>query len=229
MKMPPNTDVLQNNSSSNPYLYAVLDAASPMTSRPDVSSPSSSNSSSSRPTLTSGAPLFSPAASAAHGLSPTPIKNTGGMNSNGGGGGGGIRVELSCERTISSVVQLVSRTFLNLLPLSSESNEHYQHHRELILCLVRFLAEVFEGALRASEDSTPPALPLQESLRECARNTIQVIRSSSSSSNSSISGSNINSTTITTGNEVISVSDALNAELATGRYESLTKISNQSL
>jgi hypothetical protein len=129
------------------------------------------------------------------------------------------------------VVQLVSRTFLNLLPLSSESNEHYQHHRELILCLVRFLAEVFEGALRASEDSTPPALPLQESLRECARNTIQVIRSSSSSSssNSSISGSNINSTTITTGNEVISVSDALNAELATGRYESLTKISNQSL
>ena len=227
MKMSPNTDVLQSNVSSNPYMYAAVaavEAAATPTSRSELlsSSPSSSSSSSSssfssRPTLTSGAPLFSPAASGARGLSPTPQSKT----TTGGGtsSGGGDRVELSCERTISGVVQLVSRTFLNLLPVSSSNDQHQQKNREMTLRLVRLLVEVFEGALRSAEECRPPALPLQESLRECARNTIQVIRSSGTSTSSIIAN--------TSGNDVITVSDALNAEIASGRFECLAKISSQ--
>jgi hypothetical protein len=91
----------------------------------------------------------------------------------------------------------------------------------MTLRLVRLLVEVFEGALRSAEECRPPALPLQESLRECARNTIQVIRSSSSSTSTSSIIAN------TSGNDVITVSDALNAEIASGRFECLAKISSQ--
>ena len=216
LKMPPNTDVLQSNSLTNPYVYAATTAsasaaaaASAMSSsssnRPDISSPSS------RPILTSGAPLFSPAASGGHGLSPTPNKaqksSTNAIDSNesNNNGGGRDNVTILCERTISGVVQLVSRTFLQLLPLSNRD----QNRTLFINQFVQLIAEVFESTLRATEECKPPALPLQESLRECARNTIQVIRTNS-----------------TTTGSVNVVEGALLSVFASGRFDNFGRIFN---